>query len=200
MTSIKILLAVSGAATLGCLMAGCSSQRAATPSTASVTTSAPNSAPLQEPFGSVLVRWNYYRASVGVPPIVADPELNVAAEHHAKYLVENHIEAGDGRIQDGRLIESGWNASAHAESIGNQWYTEDGAKWADYSNVFRGSGIPSDGTALVDEQAARIASLSVIDPQLAAVGFGIFCAQDDCAGVIVYRRGLTKSQFLALYD
>ena len=40
----------------------------------------------------------------------------------------------------------------------------------------------------------------VLDPQLATVGFGIFCANDDCAGVIIYRRGLTKSEFLALYD
>ena len=49
----------------------------------------------------MLARWNYYRASAGVPPIVADPELNLAAEHHAKYLVENHIEAGDGTVKDG---------------------------------------------------------------------------------------------------
>jgi hypothetical protein len=198
---MKILVAVSGAAALVCLVAGCSSQTpAATPSTSSETSSESPSAPLQEPFSSVLARWNYYRASAGVPPIVADPKLNEAALHHAKYLVENHVEAGDGTIKDGRLLETGWNASAHAESVGNQWYTEDGEKWANYANVFRDSAIFTDGTSLVDEQAARGDSMIVLDPQLATVGFGIFCAKDDCAGVIIYRRGLTKAQFLALYD
>ena len=83
---MKISLAAAGALTLLGFVAGCSSQEPArTPSTSSVTSSATPSAPLQEPFGSVLVRWNYYRVSAGVPPIVADPELNLAAEHHAKY-------------------------------------------------------------------------------------------------------------------
>lgn len=43
-------------------------------------------------------------------------------------------------------------------------------------------------------------SLDVTDPQLAAVGFGLFCEQDNCVGVTAYRRGLEKSQFLALYE
>jgi Cysteine-rich secretory protein family len=198
---MKLLIGLSGAAVLLCLLAGCSSQSpGATTSKSSVASNAPPPAPLEEPFRSILTRWNFYRASVGVAPIVADPELNEAALHHAKYLVNNHIDAGDAVIKDGRMIENGWNASAHSESEGNSWYTEDGAKWADYANVIRGRTIPTDGAALVDEQAARLDSLSVLDPQLASVGFGIFCAADDCAGVIIYKRGLTKSQFLALYE
>src|ERR1022692_647150 len=132
--SIRICFAMSVAVALVCFVGGCSSQTAATPSSSSETSSTPT-APLQEPFSSVLARWNYYRASAGVPPIVAEPELNLAAQHHAKYLVENHVDAGDGTVKDGRLLETGWNASAHAESVGNPWYTEDGAKWADYANV-----------------------------------------------------------------
>jgi len=198
---MKNLVRLSGAVALLCLLTGCSSQSpTANPSTSPVAAIAAPSAPLPEPYPSVLARWNYYRASVGVAPIVADPELNEAALHHAKYLVNNHIAAGDGTITNGRFIETGWNLSAHSESVGNQWYTEDGAKWADYANVIRGTTIPTDGAELVDEQAARLDSLTVIDPQLAAVGFGIFCANEDCAGVIVYKHGLSKSQFLALYE
>ena len=52
----------------------------------------------------------------------------------------------------------------------------------------------------MDGQAARGDALAVLDPQLAAVGFGLFCELDDCAGVIVYKHGLTKSQFLGLYE
>jgi len=196
---VKILVGL-GVATLVCLVTGCSSQTPASSPSTSTAYSVSPSAPLQEPFGSVLARWNYYRVNAGVPPIVADPALNEAALHHAKYLVNNHIEAGDGTVENGHLIETGWNVSAHAESVGNPWYTEDGAKWADYANVFRGTGIPADGSALVDEQASRLDSFAVLDPQLAAVGFGIYCQKDDCVGVIVYRRGLTKSQFLALYE
>jgi len=198
---MKILIGVSGAAAILCLIAGCSLETPApTPPTSSVTSSGVQTVPVQEPFPSILARWNYYRASVGVPPIVADPALNEAALHHAKYLVNNHIDAGDGVVSNGRVIETGWNASAHSESVGNQWYTEDGAKWADYANVIRGSAVPTDGAVLVDEQASRLDSLSVLDPQLASVGFGIFCANDDCAGLIVYKRGLAKSQFLVLYE
>jgi hypothetical protein len=197
---VKNLVAVGAVAFLW-MVAGCASQTpAATPSTSPLSSSVQQPAQLQEPFASVLARWNYYRASAGVPPIVAEPELNEAALHHAKYLVNNHIDAGDGVVKGGRLLETGWNASAHAESEGNPWYTDDGAKWAQYANVFRGTTIPADGTSMVDEQSSRLASLAVLDPQLAAVGFGIFCANQDCAGVIVYRRGLTKSQFLALYE
>jgi hypothetical protein len=188
-----------GAPVMACLMIACAAQMPASgpPSTS---TAATQSTALQEPFRSSLARWNYYRASVGVPAIDADPALNDAALHHAKYLVKNHIAAGDAELDHGRIIETGWNASAHAESVGNQWYTEDGAKWADYATIIRGSAPISDGTALVDEQAARGDSLAVLDPQLAAVGFGLFCEVDDCAGVIIYKNGLTKSQFLALYE
>ena len=197
---MKILIRMSGVAALVCLLAGCSSLTSVATPSSTVASSVVQSASLQEPFGSILSRWNYYRQSAGVRPIVADPALNQAALHHARYLVNNHIDAGDGTIVDGRFIESGWNASAHSESEGNQWYTEDGAKWADAANVIRGTVVPKDGSALVDEQAARLDSLIVVDPQLASVGFGIFCASDDCAGVIIYQRGLTKSQFLALYE
>jgi cysteine-rich secretory family protein len=194
----RTFMRISGATVLLCVVIGCSSQ---TPhATPSITSSAPQPAPLQEPFQSVLVRWNYYRAAAGVPPIVADPALNEAALHHAKYLVNNHIDAGDAVISQGRMLETGWNASAHAESVGNPWYTEDGEKWAQYATVIRGTAPPTDGTALVDEQASRLDSFAVLDPQLATIGFGIFCDKGDCAGVIIYRRGLTKSQFLALYE
>jgi hypothetical protein len=196
----KVLIGVS-ATILVCLVAGCSSQTpVATPSTTSATSGVPQSAPLEEPFRSILARWNYYRTSAGVPPIVADPALNEAALHHAKYLVNNHLDAGDAFVRDGRMFEHGWNASAHSESEGNPWYTEDGAKWADHATVIRGASIPTDGASLVDGQTARLSSTIVIDPQLAAVGFGLFCDKQDCAGVIVYRSGLTKSQFLTLYE
>src|SRR5689334_9779464 len=95
-------LAGLGAAALICFIAGCSSQPPVNSTRPSAASNALPSTPLQEPFGGVLARWNYYRASAGVPPIAADPALNEAALHHAKYLVNNHIEAGDAVIQDGR--------------------------------------------------------------------------------------------------
>jgi hypothetical protein len=183
------------------LVTGCSLQApSSAPPAPSPNSSIAASSPLQEPFPSALVRWNYYRASAGVPPIAADPMLNEAALHHAKYLVNNHIDAGDAVIKNGRIVETGWNASAHAESVGNPWYSEDGEKWAEYASVIRGTARVTDGTSLVDEQASRLDTFAVLDPQLVTVGFGIFCDKDDCAGVIIYRRGLSKSQFLALYE
>jgi hypothetical protein len=192
------ILPALGAAALLCFLAGCAPQTP--PETSAAASSAMPSAPLEEPFRSVLVRWNYYRASAGVPPIVAEPALNDAALHHAKYLVNNHIEDGDAVFRDGRMIETGGGPRAHSETPGNPWYTADGDEWANFATVIRGPKVPIDGAALVDGQAARVSSMIVVDPQLAAVGFGLFCVNDDCAGVIVYRRGLAKSQFLTFYE
>ena len=198
---MKGLFCLGSIALLFCLLGGCSSQTSASnSSTTAISPGRAQSAPLQEPFASILSRWNYYRAAAGVPRIAADPALNQAALHHAKYLVMNHLGAGDGVVSDDRLTETGWNASAHSESVGNRWYTEDGEKWARGANVIRGSTVPTDGAAMVDEQVARADSLAVLNPQLAAVGFGLHCAKDDCAGVIVYRYGLPKAQFFALYE
>jgi hypothetical protein len=155
---------------------------------------------LEEPFPGILTRWNYYRTAAGVPPIADEPDLNNAALHHAKYLVRNHLEWGDAVIRDGRMIETEWNGSAHYESVGNPWYTADGADWAGAASIVRGSAIPLDGASLVDAQVDRLDSTAVINPQLAAVGFGRYCAGQDCAGVVVYRQGLEKAQFLALYE
>src|SRR5579872_2791450 len=86
--SPKTLVGVSGVAAILFLMAACSSQMlTATPSASPETAGVAPSAPLPEPYPAVLARWNYYRASVGIPPIVVDPALNQAALHHAKYLV-----------------------------------------------------------------------------------------------------------------
>jgi hypothetical protein len=193
-TVVAILASAMSAALLGC------SSQPVPPQASSSSAAAAQSAPLEEPFPSILTRWNYYRAAAGVPPIVDEAELNEAALHHAKYLVRNHLEWGDAIMRDGRMIETGWNGSAHYESVGNSWYTADGADWAGAATIIRGAAIPLDGASLVDGQAERLDSTAVINPQLAAVGFGRYCAGQDCAGVVVYRQGLDKSQFLALYE
>jgi hypothetical protein len=194
---MKIVAVLTGVATL-LVLAGCSSQTPAT--TASSTAASSASAPLAEPFRSALDRWNYYREAAGLAPVPDDPELNLAAQHHAKYLVENHINAADAVIENGRMIESGYNASAHSESEGNPYYTADGEKWGPYSTIIRSDKMLANAAPLVDEQAARVDSLAIVDPQLAAVGFGDYCQPGECVGMIVYRRGLPKSQFLALYE
>jgi len=185
---------------LVCLAAGCSSRNSSAAPASSSGTSAPSSAPLAEPFSSALVRWNYYREAAGVAPIAADPELNLAAQHHAKYLVENHIAVADAILENGRMLESGYNASAHSESEGNPYYTSDGDKWAPYSTIIRADKMLSNGAPLVDDQAARVDSLAIVDPQLEAVGFGHYCVPGECVASIIYRRGLPKSKFLALYE
>src|SRR5579871_704851 len=152
---MKTVAGIFAFATLAALFAGCSSQPVPPPASGS-SSAAVKSAPLEEPFPSILTRWNYYRAAAGVLPIVDEPDLNAAALHHAKYLVRNHIEWGDAIIRDGRMLETGWNPSAHYESVGNPWYTADGADWAGATTIIRGSAIPLDGASLVDGQAERL--------------------------------------------
>jgi hypothetical protein len=195
------IFAVASAMALISLVAGCSTPSSLQTAPSVAASSATPSEPLQQPFPSVLARWNYYREAAGVPPITAEPALNEAAEHHAKYLMKNHLDADDGFVTEGRLSMTAFNPSAHGESPGNPWYTQDGARWAEYASVFRGTRIPNDASSLVDVQAARVAGIAaILDPQLAAVGFGIYCEADDCASVIIYRRGLPKSEFLAEYE
>jgi hypothetical protein len=197
---MRIRIAVSSVALLW-LVAGCASQMpTATAPAASATAAAPPTAALEEPFRSVLTRWNYYREAAGLAPIPDDPELNLAAQHHAKYLVENQIKAADAVVDNGRMVENAYNASAHLESEGNPYYTVDGDKWGRSSTIIRSDKMLSSGAPLVDDQASRVDSLAVVDPQLVAVGFGDFCQPGECVGMIVYRRGLPKSKFLALYE
>lgn len=184
---------------------GCAAKKSASqgqaPSAANATAAnTPAQPPLAEPFASALTRWNYYRTSAGVPALVVKPELSEAATHHSRYLVKNHIPGGTAVLQQGHLEQVLANPGSLEESVGNQFYTEDGAKWARVANVFRSSQMPPDGAGIVDGlMTTGFTAMNMMSPQLAAVGFGNYCAENDCATTIVFDVGLTKSEFLALY-
>ena len=185
--------------TAGCAAKASAPQQApaATASSAASTLAQP---PLAEPFASALVRWNYYRTAAGVPALVVKPELNQAAAHHSRYLVKNHITGGNAVLQQGHLDQVLDNPGSFEESEGNQFYTEDGAKWSRYANVLRSSQMPPDGAPIVDDlMTTGFTAMNMMSPQLAAVGFGNYCVENDCATTIVFDVGLTKSEFLALY-
>jgi hypothetical protein len=188
-------------------LAGCAAKASApqTPSAANASPAnanqnAPAQPALAEPFASALSRWNYYRTSAGVPALVVKPELSEAAVHHSRYLVKNHVQGGTAVLQQGHLDQVVANPGSLEESVGNQFYTEDGAKWSQASNVIRSSLMPPDGAPIVDDlMSTGFIAMNMMSPQLAAVGFGNYCSEGDCATTIVFDVGLTKSEFLALY-
>ena len=173
-------LRVSGAAALLCFVAGCASQ---TPTRLLRPCIRRPQARLRRRrfrnhFAACWRDGTTIARAVGVPPIVADPELNDAALHHAKYLVNNHIDAGDAvyqrRSHDRARMECQRACGIGRQSLVHRGWREVGELRDHHS---RGCSLPSTELPLVDEQVARLDSIVVVDPQLAAVGFGLLLRQ-----------------------
>lgn len=196
----RILLRLTIAA-LTIVVFGCSQQTSTPPSQASPPAVASIDASVPENFRSAYDRWNYYRQAAGLPPINVDPNLNLAAEHHAKYLVKNHIPGGDAIVEGGRLRQVTAAQTIHEETRGNSWYTEDGAKVGAIASVLRAKTIPPDGAAIIDDRMRTgLNAMTWLDPQIGAVGFGAYCESGDCVISTAVQVGLNKEQYLAIYQ
>lgn len=186
------------AAALSTVAAACSSQKpvAAPPPPAAAPVVA-----LEEPFRGALSRWNYYRQAAGLPPVPADPALDQAAQAHSKYIVKNQLRGADVLIEHGTIREAAPSSGIRDESPGNPWYTEAGENAARMGIVLRTAGPAPDGGLLVDGLIARGFNVfTMLDPQLAAIGYGQYCEDSDCVVTVTGRLGLAHDQFLALYD
>lgn len=156
---------------------------------------------LEQPFSGALSRWNYYRQSAGTPAVAADRALSEAARSHSKYLVKNHIQGGDVFIDGTKIREQAPNAGLHSESPGNAWYTEAGEKAATSAFIIRTTAISPDGAPIVDGMISRgFNMLPMLDPQITAIGYGQYCEDRDCAVTVTSKWGLSRDQFLSLYD
>lgn len=178
--------------TLGSLL-GCSTRAAApTPSLALETAGAASAEPLK----SALERANEYRAMAGLPALVEDRALSAGCARHARYLVKNHL------TENGlALTGGGAPAGLLGESQGNPWFSTEGAAATRRGYVFAGGQIPKDGRAAVDLwMTMPLRSLLVLDPQLAAMGYGSYCEGDSCAAMVTGRFGLEKATRLELFE
>ena len=190
-------LRITGSLLLCLLAAACSSQAPPTAPPASPTPAVQ----LEEPLRGALSRWNYYRESAGVPPITTDAALSEAARMHSKYLVKNHIQGPNAFVERGAIRDVLANPGVRAESAGNPWYTEAGEKAAERAYIIRTDTLAQSGAPIVDKMISRgLNVLPMLDPQAAAIGYGQYCENRDCVVTISWKLGLTRDQFLSIYD
>jgi hypothetical protein len=130
----------------------------------SVLWSPPASASAPVP-GDWLSALNYYRAGVGLAPVVEDPALSVAAFNHARYMVCT------GTI-------------GHGQDPANPSYTPSGAWAAARSNLAAGAAGRAGAQWIEQWMAAPFHALPLLDPRLERVGFGLseVGPGDPCAG------------------
>lgn len=99
---------------------------------------------------------NYYRATAGLPTVSEDAILDAGTRNHAAYMVAN-------------------NTVSHTETLGNPYYTSDGALAGPNSVLFGGastSGFASDYDAIDRLMQSPFHALGILDPANGTVGYG----------------------------
>ncbi len=136
-----------------------------------------------------LARVNYYRAMVGLAPVIEEPALSDGDLKHARYLVENYL--GSGR--------SGANLGgvAHQEDASRPWYTPEGLSAAQSSDVAYGC-TPFNAQDEIDGWiSGPFHRLSVMNPALRSAGFGSY-AKEDCWAAALDVHPVAESAPLSL--
>lgn len=175
---------------------GCSSQ---TPPSAAVRP-ASVAAASQEPFKGLLARWNWYRESVGLPPITADPGLSEGAAQHSKYLIQNHVAGADAFIENGRMSDVQIYPGVRTEAAGNPGYSLASERAANAGYIVRTAAVPADGASIIDMMMPLgFNEVPLLNPQLAAIGYGSYC-ENDCVITIALRQGASPAQLASLYE
>lgn len=129
--------------------------------------------PSAEPHAGWLDRLNFYRAMAQLPPVAEDPRLSDAVFQHARYMVTHDV-------------------VAHAQKRRHAWSTPDGAAAAAVSNLAGSTRSTEPEFWAVDTwMQAPFHAVSILDPALRQVGFGIHRAEDGgiqtAAGLDVIR-------------
>jgi len=147
------------------------------------------------PIADILAKMNYYRALEHLNPLTEEPTDSQGAAKHARYVIENKLGPGDFRI-DGDRVKKQLSPMVHNEEAGNPWYSMAGASVAARSDVFTGAAIPSDIRPWIDRlMTSPRTALVVLEPTLASIGYGDYCASGSCAAVVVYNYNQSKLEF-----
>src|SRR5579863_6767350 len=139
------------------------------------------------PIEGILDHINHYRRLEHLEPLTENQRGSRAAASHARYIIENRLGPGDFVIDSGRVTR-GPSLATHNEERGNPWYSAAGASIDRFgSNTFTAATIPSDARPWIDRlMTSPVTALLVLDPTLASIGYGDYCAAGRCAAVIVY--------------
>ena len=151
---------------------------------------------------AAIERINHYRELLKLPHAQLDPALSAAAQSHARYLVENHIDATDAELANGKLIENLRQDQPHHEASDKPFYTHEAARLASRSIVVGASRIPepSKVDAYIDEVMTKpFDALVMLNPQMVLYGAGSYCDGARCRIVMLRQAGMTQTQFGNFY-
>jgi len=160
-------------------------------------------AALQQPAAQAAIeRINHYRAMLKLPPARLDPDLSAAAESHARYLLENHVDAIDGELADGAVIEKIRQDEPHHEASNKPFYTAEAAHLAARSIVVGATRVPQPAQveSYIDQLMTKpFDVLVMLNPQIVLYGAGSYCNSAGCRIVMLRQAGMTPAQFGDFY-
>lgn len=129
-----------------------------------------------------LWRVNYYRRMSHLPAVTEDPSLSDGDFKHSRYLVKRTIRTGIPPV----------GAQVHSEDPSDPWYTPEGLRAAQRSDVKGGgefSGV--DGVdAWINVPLHR---LSILYPHLLTVGYGYYCESGSCAAALASQANSSRT-------
>ncbi len=118
----------------------------------------PGSAPALNvcPAKGWLARFNYWRSTAGLPPLIENPTWSAGDYLHARYMVKNQV-------------------IAHSETPGAPYYTAEGDAAARNSNIAVSWSINSPDEQAIDWwMGAPFHAMGMMDPRLQQTGFGAY--------------------------
>src|SRR5208282_2737472 len=134
-----------------------------------------------------LIRVNYYRTMVKLPPIVEDPALSKGDRAHTIYIVKNYRDA---------IERDGLGAEMHTEDPGSPGFSPEGLEAAKSSDmdVWSMRGASADGWgspawSIDGWMALPFHRMPILNPQLTSAGFGIYCEAEACAAGLNLLKG-----------
>jgi uncharacterized protein YkwD len=134
-----------------------------------------------------LARINFFRRLAKLGPIADDPTLSQGDFKHARYLVKNFAAEIKRNDTLGALM--------HTESPDKPWYTSEGLKAAQNSDVeqwydtYPGASRLRSIDAIDAWLRGPFHRLSILDPGLSEAGYGAYCENGVCASALELPQG-----------
>jgi hypothetical protein len=135
-----------------------------------------------------LMRVNYYRAMVKLPPIVEDAVASKGDRAHTMYIVRNY---------HGAIERDGLGAEMHTEDPGSPGFTPQGLEAAKSSDMdvwsMRGASASdkwgSPAWSIDGWIALPFHRMPILNPRLTSAGFGMYCESGACAAGLNLLKG-----------
>lgn len=131
-----------------------------------------------------LERVNFWRSSANLRPVIEDRGMSEAALQHAKYLVENHLDATKNSI------------NVHTEDPHNPLYSPEGAAAAAGADVLAPFYLSLNSEDVIDAFVeAPFHRLFILDPALKRFGSGSY--RHGLFAAVLYTGSLTPHTFIS---